>query len=356
METPIYPNKPIFSMRALALALGEPEALLLKVSNAANYMYRSVPQKKKNGSRRETYDAHEPLKRIQKKIIGRILSRVIFPSYLHGGIKDLASPRSIYSNVKAHLGAQKVVLLDIEDFFPSITVSHVYRIFNEFLKFENEVSAVLAKLTTLKGCVPQGACTSSYLANLVFWDVECLVVDRLTARGLKYSRFADDITISARGEFPDSDVSLVISDVVNMLAAKGCRQKRSKLHVRRRGQAVMRAAGGFEPLTVTGLSVFNFEKPSVSQKERNKIRSSIKKIELLVHAGEPWALLEPLYNRAMGRVGRLIACKHLDGTRLKARLETVKRIYDVESPESFITGLGNATALDDVLLPPWEVT
>jgi hypothetical protein len=41
-------------------------------------------------------------------------------------------------------------------------------------------------------------------------------------------------------------------------------------------------------------------------------------------AGSSWLDLEPFYNRAMGRVGRLIACGHPDGKAFKARLNAVK--------------------------------
>ncbi|MNC83988.1 hypothetical protein D3C75_1382610 [compost metagenome] len=37
-----------------------------------------------------------------------------------------------------------------------------------------------------------------------------------------------------------------------------------------------------------------------------------------------WTELEPLVRRVMGRVGRLIACSHPDGERLKQRLHALK--------------------------------
>lgn len=322
MDAPSYPHKPIHSLKALALALGEPVVLLESLAKRSPKLYRHVPQTKKDGSSRNTYDAHEPLKRVQRKIVDRLLAHVSFPVYLHGGIKDPSVPRSIYSNAQTHGHARHLVLLDIKDFFPSISSEHVCQLFKGLLGFGDDVSRLLAQLTTLQGAVPQGASTSSYLANLLFWDVEPAVVARLESQGLRYSRFADDITISSAHELNSSLLREVVALVTNMLAAKGCRQKRSKLHVRKRGQTV-RGKDGFAPLTVTGLSVFN-SAPGITKAERKNIRAAVREVEVMAAMGTPCHELEPFCRKVMGRIGRLIACKHPDGQRLKERVMALK--------------------------------
>lgn len=328
MEIPRYSCKPIHGIRSLALALGESEALLRRIAQKADRMYRYVPQLKKNGEPRHTWDAHEPLKTVQRKIVDRILSRVEYPSYLHGGIKDKNAPRSIFSNAAVHAGAKHIVLQDIADFYPSISVQHVYRIFRGVFGFGHEVAVLLASLTTLAGNVPQGASTSSYLANLVFWDIEPAIVEKLSKQGYRYSRFADDITISTMQPQNALQAGALISTVTGMLASKGCFQKRSKMHVRKRGQTIPAEPGRFAPLTVTGLSVFNAA-ASLSKAERKKIRAAVKQIETLAASKAPWAALDPLYRTAMGRIGQLIACKHPDGERFKARLNAVKKSFEI---------------------------
>lgn len=322
MDAPRYPCQPIHSLKALSLALGEPVALLENLAKRGANLYRSVPQKKKDGTTRDTYDAYEPLKRIQRKIVDRLLARVSFPEYLHGGIKDPSAPRSIYSNANPHGHARHLVLQDISDFFPSISSDHVYQVFRELFGFGDDVSRCLALLTTRQGAVPQGASTSSYLANLLFWDIEPAVVAQLDSQGLRYSRFADDITISSAHELNSSQLREVIALVTNMLTAKGCHQKRSKLHVRKRGQTI-RGKDGFVPLTVTGLTVFN-SVPGITKAERKNIRAAVREVEEKAALGTPWLELEPLCRKVMGRIGRLIACKHPDGQRLKERVMALK--------------------------------
>lgn len=333
MDAPHYPCNPIRSLKALSLALGESVELLQSLAKRSSNLYRHVPQTKKDGSVRDTYDAHEPLKAIQRKIVDKFLARVRYPDYLHGGIKDPNARRSIYSNARMHGKAKTLLLQDIKDFFPSIGVQHVQQIFTGLFGFSGEVAQVLASLCSRHGAVPQGASTSGYLANLVFWDVEPALVARLHARGFKYTRFADDITISAMTPLERVVLTELVGAVTDMLAKKGCQQRRSKLHVRKRGQTIL-AKAGFEPLTVTGLSVFN-EAPGLTKAERKAIRAAVKQAEDQASQGASWVQLEPTFRRVMGRVGRLIACGHPDGERYKQRLKSLKERCQVPLLERY---------------------
>jgi hypothetical protein len=116
----------------------------------------------------------------------------------------------------------------------------------------------------------------------------------------------------------------LVSAVTRMLAEKGCYQKRSKLHVRRRGQTLkVKVIDEFVPLTVTGLTIIN-QTPGIPKAERKAIRAAVKQLEDQAEHGATWTQLESLARRVMGRIGRLIACKHPDGERLKQRLHALK--------------------------------
>ncbi|MCY7264484.1 reverse transcriptase family protein [Pseudomonas protegens] len=343
MEAPHYPFKPIYSLRALSLTLGESVDLLESLAKRSSNLYRHVPQTKKDGTPRDTYDAYEPLKAIQRKIVDRLLARVRFPAYLHGGIKDQVQPRSIYSNARVHGRAHCVVLQDIKDFFPSIKTQNVQQLFVGLFGFSKEVADILALLTTRNGVVPQGASSSSYLANLVFWDIEPTLVAKLNAQGFNYSRFADDITITSIKQCAPSALTGIVSAVTNMLSQRGCYQKRSKLHVRKRGQTVL-SKNGFEPLTITGLTIFNTV-PGIPKVERKAIRAMVKQLEDQATQGATWIKLEPFVRSAMGRVGRLIASGHPDGQRLKQRLHALKAHSQVALIDRYTTAQDSATGL-----------
>ncbi|RMO77517.1 reverse transcriptase [Pseudomonas syringae pv. primulae] len=324
MDAPFYPHSPVHSVKALARALGEPAERLLALAQRSSRLYRYVPQTKKDGvTPRHTYDAYEPLKTIQRKIVDRMLCKVIYPAYLHGGIKDAKLPRSIYSNARVHIGAKTVVLQDIADFFPSITTEHIHRVFVGLFQFSPDVATLLASLVTRDGQVPQGASTSSYLANLVFWDIEPALVKRFAAQGMAYSRFADDITVSSKTRISPTTTTQIIAAVTWMLGQKGCLQKRSKLHVRKRGQALI-TGDKAESVTVTGL-VVNGSIPALPKRARLAIRAAVKQLEdrFEGNSGQLSAEDEKEVRRVMGRIGRLIACEHPEGQRLKARVRVL---------------------------------
>ena len=84
--------------------------------------------------------------------------------YAHGFVKK----RDPMTHAMAHVGRRFVVRLDIKDFFPSIGLGAVESVFRPF-GYKPDVVNLLSRLTLLNGKLPQGAPTSPYLANLVFF-------------------------------------------------------------------------------------------------------------------------------------------------------------------------------------------
>lgn len=336
MDSPLYVYRSIHNIKSLALLLGETVPLLNKLAEDSHKMYRRVPQVKKDGTERETFDAHEPLKTVQRKIVDRLLAKISYPDYLHGGIRDSIYPRSIYSNVKSHSGACNIILQDIKNFFPSITENKVLSIFKGVMGFGDEVAIMLTRLVTKNGVVPQGASTSSYIANLVFWDVEPRLVVWIREQGMSYSRFADDISISSKSVILPEQKTEIVRRVTGMLAAKGFVQKRQKMHVLKKGQVIKKSEMS-EVVVVTGLSIAG-PRPGVTKKERQQIRSAIKEFEGLAESKVDEAKLREAYNQAMGRVGRLLACGQSSGLIFKNRLNKAMRQYHKPLLEKYLQG------------------
>jgi len=120
-------------------------------------MYTFVPQKKKDGSPRETWNAHRQLKQVHERIKNRFLRTVIFPLYLQGGILDLSNPRDYVRNAGIHAGQAWIVNEDITDFFPSTSAEQVLDIWKGLFRFPHEVALTLTRLTSRRGVLPQGA-------------------------------------------------------------------------------------------------------------------------------------------------------------------------------------------------------
>lgn len=169
------------------------------------YNERLIP--KKNGKMRTLCIPSVSLKYIQKWILNNILYRVQISDCATGFCRD----KSILVNAKQHTSQNCIINLDIKDFFPSVSMDRIFRLFY-YYGYTKEVSFVMAKLCTYKGQLPQGSPASPYLTNIV-----CLKLDkRLNQLAKKcnatYTRYADDITIS--GDYKIQQSVDLIKDII----------------------------------------------------------------------------------------------------------------------------------------------
>lgn len=153
--------------------------------------YSSWQEAKESGGFRSIDAPHERLKSKQKRI-ANILQKISPPDFLMAPVKG----RSYVSNAAVHTGGRAFRLLDIENFFPSCTDKRVYWFFNSVMLCEPDVSAILTKLATHKGCLPQGSPCSPILAFFAYQNM-WHEIDRITTEArCTLSVYADDITIS----------------------------------------------------------------------------------------------------------------------------------------------------------------
>jgi retron-type reverse transcriptase len=187
LDKPYYPHRPISSLEALAKKLGVHPKLLDDFCNKANDSYTSFTITSKSGKVRTVFEPKYELKKLQKRINQRIFEDVRFPLYLQGGIKDDENKRNYIKNAKFHALSNTLINLDIKNFYDSIQQDYVFKIFKFFFKFPDDVSKALTSLVTLNGRVPQGACTSSYIANLIFFNSEYNIVSKLRSQKINYT-------------------------------------------------------------------------------------------------------------------------------------------------------------------------
>ncbi len=311
-DKPYYPHKPIASANTLAKTLGVNLPLLLKTASDTSNSYTCfvVPTKSKD---RIVYEPKITLKYIQKKINREILSKVDFPDYLMGGIKDTESPRDYIANSKKHLRKESLINLDIENFYHSIKINYVTKIFKQLFKFNDEVSKILTDLVTLDGEVPQGACTSSYIANLVFFNSEYFIVSKFRSKGVAYTRLLDDITLSSERELTIAEKKWLISQVSGMVVSHELKLKNSKTRIENRSNPRSR-------YEVTGAWV-KFGEPKLRKKERNKIRHDVYICELLYKQDPTTEDYHKLWNKTSGLVSKLNRFNHKnEANKLRKRL------------------------------------
>jgi retron-type reverse transcriptase len=230
---PVYPHNPIQSLESLGLAIGVSTDILREASIHADGLYVTFPSPtpRKDGTVRMVNDVREPLKTIQKGIHKKICLAVSYPPYLHGSLRK----RSRLTNAREHLRSRILIGLDIEKFFDNVREELIHDVWSRFFRFPPEVAELLTKLTSHNGFLPQGAPTSSDLANLVFWERESQLVNRIRASGLRYGRLVDDISISGSEHLSQSRINAVIGQVRHFATTYGLHIKNKKTDVAFRG-------------------------------------------------------------------------------------------------------------------------
>ena len=204
-----------FSDIASALSL-EPQHLQWLVyergdSQVDHYIRFTIP--KRSGGTRLISKPRPSLQRAQQWVQDTILRS----QPLHPAAMAFRPGVSIVDNARLHSGAQVVVRLDLKDFFPTITFARVRGLFESF-GYNPGVATVLSLLCTdsprvivsLDGhrhvvpvgerALPQGACTSPALANLVSRSLDRRIKGYADKAGWVYSRYADDLVFSSKQE------------------------------------------------------------------------------------------------------------------------------------------------------------
>ncbi len=306
LKRPFYKGRPIGSISALARALGVPEPTLASVTLSAGRLYRGPIIVRKAGRKpRQTYGALPALKNLHRRILDRILRHVVVPDYLLGGIKGC----SYINNAARHSGSKILLGEDIDSFYPSISEHRVQLIFQDVLQFPPLVSALLARLCTREGVLVQGGVASTDLANLALYRTEPQLEEAARKRGLRYSRFIDDIHVSCDQTRSEGDVQAFMAVIRRTLEREGFRPKRSKQFV---------AAAG-KPMRIHGLNVNSTA--SVPPAMRQRLRNEVFLLERWAEM-QPWnQTLEQCFLRLASRVGHLKQTNLGDARRLQLRLK-----------------------------------
>lgn len=313
---PFYSCAPIKSLRALSLALQLEENFVQEVAGKAGELYRlAKPIKKSDGTFRQPFDALEPLKNIHRRIKDRIFAKTIFPYYLTGSLRG----RDYRTNAELHAGAKLVICEDITRFFPSTSSDTIYDIWRHLFEFSDDVAQLLTALTTKEEKLPEGAITSSYLANLAFWRFEPLLHDRYKAQGIQYSRYVDDITVSSRHFLSKAMQTEIIGSVYGLLRRQGYSAKRRKHEMSSSGKRMM-----------TTKLMLN-RRPAMTSKDRANTRTAVFQLEKHAAEGIGHQELSAELRRVAGRVSTLTRFHPTEGHALMGRVKAIRQHLNATS-------------------------
>lgn len=168
---------------------------LYAVSNNLDAHYRIVHLPKKDGGTRRLLVPDETLKGIQRRIARTLLNRMpVSPyatAYRYGG--------GIIKNARPHVGRQTLLKLDISHFFDSVLYRQVKDAAFPAETYAEPLRVLLAMLCYYRDALPQGAPTSPWIANLILRGFDEEMGVYCAARGIRYTRYCDDLTFSGEG-------------------------------------------------------------------------------------------------------------------------------------------------------------
>lgn len=303
--------------------------MLLNLANKVDDSYTEFLINVK-GKDRTVYEPKHDLKRLQKRINHRIFEKVQYPSYLQGGIKDNSNKRDYVENAKIHCdnNPNLIISLDIKSFYDSIKYDYILNVYKNFFHFPDEVSLILTKLTTYRNKVPQGACTSSYLANLVFFNSEYSLVSKFRSKGICYTRLLDDVTLSTNKKISEEYISASIRDVVAMFRKYNLKHNNKKTKVEFQKSAK-------DSFKITGLWV-GHATPKTTRHDRRYIRLLVKICENKFKDSKYDLEYHAFWNKTSGMVAKLARLDQSNHVKLRERMSQILPHYDVREKEKII--------------------
>lgn len=216
---------------------GRTKENLAGMVNAPKSFYRTFEIPKRKGGKRKILAPYPSLCGCQRWILDNILYKAKISRSCHGFVKK----KSIISNANNHLNKNFIIKLDLKDFFPSIGFSRVFGVFRSF-GYNDNVCFYFARLCTCDGGLIQGSPASPFLSNIIGYNMDRRLIGYLRRRGAKYTRYADDITISA-----DSIKSIKLYSIYKIIEEEGFFVNHEKTVISKEGQRKI----------VTGIDISN---------------------------------------------------------------------------------------------------
>lgn len=184
-----------------------------KAAGIDHYQRFRIP--KRSGGVRLISAPKPLLRKAQEFVLDQILEKIP----LHEAAMAFRAKRSIVDNAQLHQQNQTIIKMDLKDFFPSIKFRRVKGLFQSF-GYNEGIASMLALVCTdsaraeakvrdkvyhvalSERYLPQGACTSPALTNIICKRMDARLQGLCEKMGFTYSRYADDMVFS----HPDPEV------------------------------------------------------------------------------------------------------------------------------------------------------
>jgi retron-type reverse transcriptase len=233
---------------ATAMGLAIPKlrwlAFHAEAAKITHYVRFTVP--KRSGGTRSLAAPMPLLAATQQWILENVLVRLETEDPAHGFVRG----RSTVTNASPHVGAKVLVNFDLSEFFPTISFPRVRGYFIS-LGYSPAAATILGLLATEPPrrevlhagtkyqvatgprALPQGACTSPALCNLIARQLDRRLSGLAAKLGYEYTRYADDLTFSKKREAVTPSLGYLMARVRHICQDEGFAVNEKKTRVLR---------------------------------------------------------------------------------------------------------------------------
>jgi len=237
------------------------------VSNAPS-RYKTYTIPKRNGGERLISQPAREVKLFQRILVMEILSSLP----VHGSALAYREGKSIRDNAEAHVHGGAILKFDFKEFFPSITSRDWWAYCKKNNLFENDdditTSAKILFRRTKYGSVLRlaiGAPSSPFLSNILMAEFDSKIFEAVSADNVTYTRYADDLTFSAKRAGNLSGVESVLRKII---------RETSSPHLRINEKKTVFSTKKFRRV-VTGLVLSDDGEVSLGHKRKREIRATL---------------------------------------------------------------------------------
>lgn len=299
-------------VKMLMQELRSSEREILHLVATAPERYKVYSIKKRSGGMREIAHPSIELKMAQRAIIKNILSDLP----IHDCATAYRKGSSIRINAQIHAHNRPILKYDFREFFPSITEQAWLSYCESNEIFDRTDAIVLGRLLFRRakhGRVLRlsiGAPSSPILSNILLNHFDAEVQKRVSEHKIAYTRYADDMTFSAKRTYNLTVVDAILRSVINQMSSPKLQINENKTNL---------VTTKFRR-QITGIVLTNDGRVSIGRDRKRKLRAAIHRFSLgqasfeqIAHTAGMLAFasdVEPEFEQRMERVyGRDIILK-----------------------------------------------
>lgn len=208
-------------IRTLVLGTGLPEREIRSIIFNAPVRYKVYRIPKKHGGFREIAQPAREVKALQRVLEREFLSKLP----VHPAAMAYRKGRSIRDNALTHVENGPILKMDFRDFFPSIRPHHWHAYCDDRGLFHDPIERAITtnilffrKRGSSIMRLAIGAPSSPHLSNLLMYNFDALITERVEKDFVTYTRYADDLTFSAKRTGYLTVVQEAVRDVIKHLS------------------------------------------------------------------------------------------------------------------------------------------